>query len=1138
MRRTKGRFHLLQMVMLVVCAALVVLGERAACATEWPVGVFLEDPGTYTVTGFIGSGEWKWEPAEKAWRGFFITIRVTGGLKATWKKFAERESDSHFEVSQRTRGQAYFPALVLLHDRSASERPGDLVWKQVVTVKEPPGAFFPVTPKDLLLGGREVKGLAFDSVRAQGLEVNLPTFRVYPDRPVGEARKKAATMAAETAETVAEKPEAGTLNMEKPRFSSGDDATDQQAQPLSGSPYPGNPLGRMLFSVERIDRWLVDWQERQPWGGVLGSVYRAPVGLLMFLLFAWLGWFNLRPLLKKTHEDPHALSKSDLPVAAEAARALLKVFEKHLLFYVLVASLLLFYLVQGAASGKPLNLIDYAACGALGALLGMYQPFRVVSLFGIAVFGVAWGLSWGLGELAGRERPWSFDVVALGGTLSAAVLWWNAGRSRQNRLFSQAGLWAAKVLTRRGEWEEVDRLVSMLEGSKKIDPVEVLWLKARAAKGKGDKKKAVSLLESHPPDVVADRLLFSLYAEDGAFPNIEERVRKHSLDQGVALLEELPRTRGRDRLLLKLWSGAGKWKQIQSFLESRDAAESISLLEGLPRSPERDDLLIDRYHRNRQLQKIVSLLAEYDEKKGREKILKRLPKGAQQKHVLALFLYKKGNLRALFALLSAMEVEKSIELARELPAGKPRDLLFARLCIHHRVYKPLAGYFQKKAGTKASTLLKSFEPSLTRDRFLARFLEEEGEYGKVLGLLEPHHAKGALLSSDDVKRLARAYGKKGKRAAERKAWEDVLAKEALEDEALTGLCRVSLEMGESSAPLNRLEAGPFLKLEGDTLWALVQYHQRLGDPAKARAAAEAAVDLWKHKRAALFLGPLCERDGAYQRAAEVYAAAGDAGGLRRGLCLVRAGEYRQALSTLEKVSPSETNRKGFYYHVGYAHYQTGSSERAADAFSRADPERSDPFLQRDCAVANGLCAKKAMGRGDLSMAVRHYEEALSRLPAGFEAERAKLETGLSKCLYGLALESLLRESSPAEETGGFIEKARKYRQGAWQELDMLEGLLELKRGNPAQALKLFIVLNKRYPEAPALPFHKALSAAMLDEHRAYAKKVIESILSNGNGPDYAARARLLRGSIEIKEEKWEKAEATLRSASRGEQGGR
>ncbi len=734
------------------------------------------------------------------------------------------------------------------------------------------------------------------------------------------------------------------------------------------------------------------------------------------------------------------------------------------------------------------------------------------------------GLALGLGYLIeGNIIPAIVAVILFGGSGLA----WKFLRGSEP-LHQEGNLWKAELYGHWGDGEELKKLLPKLRADTEIDRAQVTWLDANLAYIEGDLKKARRSLAGLRAKPKTDCLLLWIYQEEGNWEKFRERLEKHSPATASTILDQLPRTRELNEIRFDYMIRSNNWSEVEAILADLNEEEATKRLLEAPQNRERDNYLIPKLYSLGHREDLLNLLKYYGLDGGLARMETLIPEGPVRNQWAALFLHQNGDLKEIRQILGKRPTDRALAVALELPPGRTKDFVLVGLWAKSGDVDAVVDYFAGRPAEDAIKILTKFSSNPVRDRMLGRIYVDNGIYKKAVALLKPLMAEKKLKPAE-IKALARCYGKLGAPKLELAALEKAWSLKISDQEALVEINTKSKALGRPSALLSKLGPKTFQKLTAKALWTLIQHYRTFDLGGLAKKAAAVSVEKWKESRAAMFLGGVLENERAYKKAADIYGLAGKKGGLSQAVCLVRAGRYAEALTGLEHVSPNDWNRPVVAYHQGYALYRQGRFEEAAEAWTAADPERTDPELRRDIALAFCQMAQQALEEQRFQDTAAHLEKGLAYTLSDGEDLASSMSRTLADTWYKLALTNILDPSARPGQARSFLEKARNVHPAPWPELDFLEGLMRLKDREVDQARAVFNRLVQTSPEDKALLFHQALAASAAEDVE-FARQAFQTIVADGSDDAYANRARLLLGGMEIRAGNLEAAEQFLKTA--------
>ena len=722
------------------------------------------------------------------------------------------------------------------------------------------------------------------------------------------------------------------------------------------------------------------------------------------------------------------------------------------------------------------------------------------------------------------------SVLLLPAMLVLSLLWFLIFRFYQKRrMLPKALYWLGLAYIRLKKCEDLEKTVEKLETLKKADPLEIAWLKANLFDQKGNTSDAIRMLEDLPPSLRCDQLLLQLYARTDNYSAIEKRVALHKRDDAATLLKNLPRTDKRDVTILNLLARENAWEEFSEFLGEVKKNQAISVLEQLPSSPERDDQLILLLFHAGQLDKIVKVIESYSASEGAAKLRALLPAGAVCDRLVVQFFAQRGDYDQLRRLLIKIPTDTAVSILLSMPPRLERDQLLAELWVNAGELETLLNYLSDLETTYGIKILTQLNPGIVRDRALASIYSQTNQHQKVVDCLEDHFGQGQLPAAD-LRLLSQSYSNLDKHQESILALEAAWTIEPADEELFKELCRKSIDAGQPSALLAKLEHDTLIRLSADSLWILVEYNQQYNQVDNAKRAAEISIKIHKDHRAVFYLGRLLEETGDFQKAAEIYAVAGKEGYFNQAMCLFQLQDYAGASELLKNARKTDDNRSTLLYHLGHSLVKTGKLEDALAAFEEMDEIQHDEALQKDAVVLCGLIGASKIAKQNYEDAIRFLEKGLRYAPPEAAGEVAQIKEALGACYFNLALAEIHHDKSGTEAALGFLEKAKDYRSsGSWSELDFLRGISLLNNSEIERALHTFTVLSKRSPKNAQYLFHKALSAAIAGKE-AYAETVFNQLLILEESEAYKHRTTLILGILELNRGNLKAAEEHFRSA--------
>jgi tetratricopeptide (TPR) repeat protein len=723
------------------------------------------------------------------------------------------------------------------------------------------------------------------------------------------------------------------------------------------------------------------------------------------------------------------------------------------------------------------------------------------------------------------------DYQALGIPVIFAIslIWWAFWRARtRKRILSKIWLWLGMAYARLEEINKLEQIGKKLDGLKGLKPIETAWIRAKIANARGDLSTAIDILAALEPSEKTDQLLFELYQKKRDFSALEARAAKHAPEQAVAMLRKLPKIPERDGIILNLFIDSEAWDEIRQLTERMYRPTAISRLEKLPQTVRRDLLLLPLLYRENRSEDIYRLLDAYSADEGVEKLTSLLSASPERDQLVIGFLARRGNWQQVREHLSACPPKTAISYLKNLPESDERDRLLAEYWIKGNEQDALLEYFQNKPLDFCVKILEKTAPGLIRDRTLAKIHAKHQRHSEIVEYLEKY-LKPDQLGKDDLHLLAESYSRLHQPENAVSALEKAWALDPQDEETLQALSRESIALDKVSQFLSGLDDEMLQALSADALWALIEYFRHFEQTEMTRKVADISIERWKDHRAIFFLAKHLEDENEHQKAADIYSMAGKKGVLPQALCLFKIEDYHAVVPLLRQAEMTDENRAIAMYHLGFALYKTGQLEAAYTTFDSLDPQGTDQALQADITricMQLGYTAMKSRAFND---AIAYLESGLQHSPPGAETEASKIKEALAVCYHNLALESTVAKADNADTVNGYIEKARSYRNGPWEELDLLRGLNHLKEGDYERAMQTFSVLSKRSPENRQHLFHKALAAA-LDGRSDYAQNILSQLTNTSKNDPYRIRTRLLLGAIALRMGNGKEAEDQIRLA--------
>jgi tetratricopeptide (TPR) repeat protein len=1103
-----GKFFFILINLVLAWSCLFFSEVSHAKTNSWHVGVYIEQNGEFIASGAIKQSEWKWDPNQELWRGKLITIKITGSIGKVWKYFAISPLHGNYEISERTRKNAGLPAKVLLHGFSKVKKPGDLVLRKQIAVQSGTGKYFPFKAHDFFFDGAPLSSISFDASNSLGgITERGPFIHLY-------------TNFAAPKKTGAPSP-----------------ANPKALQKPSVDLHSGHLLERVKPAQDQLEHFLQQWiPEWMPL--TAAALLRLLVLFSIFFIFAFMRSISNRKRIRVLSKDPIAMELEERSRSHAKIEGITRVIEKNSIIVLIIISIFLFLSFRSALENEPLFQIAWIVCIVAGWLAGKYLWVANSLFFGITMATLTISLPWILARMivlyehifSVHPAVYPFPALRFSIVVIFGAVWWLLMRLTKRRcLLTKMFFWLGLLYLDLEKWRELEKVIEKLQGIKKAEPLDLAWLEANLAIHNGKKGKAKDILSHLPPSLRNDQLLLQLYMKEDEYSRIEERASKHNAEDATALLKKLPVTFQRNRILVTRLAKERKWDQVIEILHAMKNNKAIELLEELPQTSERDDHLIPLLYKSPYFEKIIEVLHPYGVEGGMVKIQALLPEEPARDQVMLFFLARHGEYDQIRTLIADLPTDRTISLLKMLPDNEERDVLLAEIWLGAGNVDAIIDYFKEQRLEDSIKIIEGMENGVTRDRVLARLHEMMGEYDQVVSYLERHYEQG-VLPQDDVRRLAHGQRELGHQDRALETLEKAWTIEPTNEEILDELCQVCISFGTASTTLSKLSDETLNRLNADGLWTLIGYYQHFTENEMAKKAAEIAVSLRKDQRAAFFLGNVFEDEGHLRDAAEAYGAAGEKGMLPGALCFFQLEYFSSAIPILREIAKTDEKNTTASYHLGYALYRTGDCKGAIEAFQKADPLEEDHTLQRDITVLFGQLGKSAMGNQNYQEAIEYLDQGLKHAPQKGKEEREKIKEALSLCYYYLARNSLLAPDRDGDEAAQFLDKAHAYHAGTWRDLDFLKGLYFLKNQSAEKAMQTFSVLCKRFPKDSRCLFHKALAAAM-GQHNDYAKKILRDLAAEKKNDSYSQRAKMLLGSIDLRQGNWEEAEKHLRDAN-------